>query len=78
MKKDVNGVWAKICSSICMKIFVTTVIVVSSINVTFAQPRLQRIAQGFTAPLLALEMPSAPKTLLVVEQGGLVRIVKRG
>lgn len=56
----------------------TVIAVLVDVSPTFGEIKLQRVVQGLTAPLLALEFPSAPKTLLVVEQQGTIRVVKRG
>lgn len=41
-----------------------------------AEVALRRLVQGLSSPVLVLELPSTPKILLVVEQGGRVKVVK--
>jgi glucose/arabinose dehydrogenase len=80
MKKiHVGEFWSCIRPLRTLSVLILTLsFVTTTVAPTFAQIKLQRIVQGLTAPVLALELPLAPRTLLVVEQQGIVRIVKRG
>jgi glucose/arabinose dehydrogenase len=64
------------CKFLFLLLFTSSCSILTLVDNALAQVALKRIVGGLSAPVLVLELPTKPNILLVVEQGGRVKVVR--